>query len=63
MHACTLLHDKRHLDLLIFQSCTKFSILIPQVSPEDIDLRMSQQATGSGTMELVSGLTASADSK
>ena len=55
---CALLRDKRHLGLLIFRACTIFSILILQVSPEDLELKMPQQAIGTGTMELVSGLIA-----
>ena len=56
MHA--LLHDERYLDLLIFWACKYFSNVILQVSPEDIDLKMPQQATGTGTTKLVSGRTA-----
>ena len=56
MHA--LLHDERYLDLFIFWACKYFSILILQVSPEDIDLKMPQQATGTGTTKLISGHTA-----
>ena len=47
-----------YLDLSIFGARMQLSILILQVSPEDLELKMPQQATGTGTVELVSGRTA-----